>query len=604
VTGSRRPERAFFRQLNQPIGVSPAPDGADPPGDEPAVNLPAGQVETAPLAAFKRFGLATARFEASYRSLADRYQRNLVDQPFNEAAASIMTRRLDALLELARVSCGLPLDAVFGAVVEVIERLVGFTTVVVNVYRPAWDDYEVVLVHGPDDARQALLHTVNSNEVWEKDILDPSHETFPGAFFIPSGNNRAWSNFSSFHVPEIAELPDPDSWRAEDALFVVLHASDGRSLGILSLDVPTSGRRPTSGDLEMLVAVANHAALALENSCVAAETERHRRTLTGLLGVSSRLASQTTPDGVLEQICANAVPDLGFEAVTAYLCVQDTFKVRTPRGLIDVTEPADFAALDALLEEQAVHGCALVKNSEVTLPAIASRRNGRGPLAWNDHRLLVPLRKRHGQLIGLLVFDDPVDRLLPDSQRLQALRLLADSAVATLETIDRQSLLEYLASHDPLTGVRNRRYLRRAISTLAAAPGGVSVLMCDLDHFKQVNDRFGHDVGDRVLQRFGTVLRDQSRADDIPVRIGGEEFCLILPKIDADAALIAAERLRRATVAALADLVPGLTVSIGIATSAPGWSDPRQLLAAADLALYAAKSAGRDQCCSAPPLLR
>jgi diguanylate cyclase (GGDEF)-like protein len=124
----------------------------------------------------------------------------------------------------------------------------------------------------------------------------------------------------------------------------------------------------------------------------------------------------------------------------------------------------------------------------------------------------------------------------------------------------------------------------------------VALLVCDLDHFKRVNDHFGHDLGDRVLIRFGELLRDLARDTDIPMRLGGEEFCVVLPNTSRTGALRAAERLRRETARELRALVPGgITVSIGVAISSDAPANERALLAAADRGLYAAKAAGRDR---------
>jgi two-component system, cell cycle response regulator len=99
-----------------------------------------------------------------------------------------------------------------------------------------------------------------------------------------------------------------------------------------------------------------------------------------------------------------------------------------------------------------------------------------------------------------------------------------------------------------------------------------------------------------VLSQFGALLREHARDTDVAIRLGGEEFCLVLAATDAEGAVRAAERLRRATAERLAELVPGgLTVSIGVAATAHGVLDARGLLAAADRGLYAAKAAGRDR---------
>jgi diguanylate cyclase (GGDEF)-like protein len=519
--------------------------------------------------------------------------------------------RLDALLRLARVSRDRPLQEVFQAVAEVVERVVGFAITVVNVYRPAWDDYQVVLVHGSDAARDALLHVSFPRELWVRDLLRPEYEHVPGAFFIPGEEVEAWQEMEqSSYTPELWELgpagdhliDHPDRWRPEDAVLLSLCASDGSDLGVLSLDAPSTGRRPTRADLEMLVAVANHAALALENAQTVAASEMQRTALAGLLDVSARLTEQTSRDDVLATISGTIVQDMGFGRMVVKLRAGQGFR-SWPGNEVPVST-VSVADVETLMQTRSEHGCVLVLADEIACDLGLSSMNGRGPHAWQDHRLLVPLYESRGELAGVFVLDDPLDRLLPTPQRRAAWRLLADRTGAALDAVGRHVQLLYLASHDPLTGVRNRRELDDTIEALAAGPGGVSLLLCDLDNFKRVNDMYGHDTGDQVLECFGQVLRAHSRADDVPFRIGGEEFCLLLPRIDADGALVAGERLRRAAAAAMSDLVPSSTVSIGIVTSGPGLREAGALMEAADRALYAAKKAGRNRCVSVEELRR
>jgi diguanylate cyclase (GGDEF)-like protein len=153
---------------------------------------------------------------------------------------------------------------------------------------------------------------------------------------------------------------------------------------------------------------------------------------------------------------------------------------------------------------------------------------------------------------------------------------------------------------DPLTTLLNRRGFFEAAGALAKSSqrceAPVSVLAFDLDHFKSINDRFGHATGDVMLQLFATVARTTMRADDIIGRLGGEEFVAILPASLADAAA-AAERARAAFAAASAkgdaQHVPA-TVSIGVASGAP-MTAIEALIARADAALYQAKSKGRNR---------
>jgi two-component system cell cycle response regulator len=165
-----------------------------------------------------------------------------------------------------------------------------------------------------------------------------------------------------------------------------------------------------------------------------------------------------------------------------------------------------------------------------------------------------------------------------------------------------------MALIDPLTGLYNHRYLMRHLRGLLEGPQSrdLGVLMIDVDHFKSVNDDFGHAAGDRALRAVADVLRSSTRVFDSLARYGGEEFVVVMPGTTLDDALQAAERLR-AAVEATPFGGPGdicrLTVSIGIATSGQCPDTPEALLHAADLALYAAKRAGRNRIEITPPLL-
>lgn len=152
------------------------------------------------------------------------------------------------------------------------------------------------------------------------------------------------------------------------------------------------------------------------------------------------------------------------------------------------------------------------------------------------------------------------------------------------------------ANTDALTGVLNRRALFDRFGS-TKPPLNTAVLMFDLDHFKQVNDRLGHAEGDRVLQRFAGVLQRELRHTDIASRIGGEEFCVVLNAIEQDAARTIAERIRQGFAdleLAIADTGLMATVSIGLAMST-GDEEFSSLLNRADAALYQAKNGGRNQ---------
>ena len=164
---------------------------------------------------------------------------------------------------------------------------------------------------------------------------------------------------------------------------------------------------------------------------------------------------------------------------------------------------------------------------------------------------------------------------------------------------EARAALEQQADRDWLTGLHNRRYLARELSRHAADPdaGPFSLAVLDLDHFKQVNDRFGHEAGDQVLMRIASLLLGGVRGQDVVVRTGGEEFVLLMPQTDVIAAAACCERLRHSIRNEPWDaIMPGLTltVSAGVAT-ADDASDLQALAELADRRLYEAKRTGRDR---------
>jgi diguanylate cyclase (GGDEF)-like protein len=184
-------------------------------------------------------------------------------------------------------------------------------------------------------------------------------------------------------------------------------------------------------------------------------------------------------------------------------------------------------------------------------------------------------------------------------------RLFAAQASLALDNARIYAALESLAVIDELTGLHSRRYLFDIVrrSRPETAVEGTSFLMIDVDHFKQVNDQFGHSAGDRVLRRVAELLVTATRESDVVARVGGEEFAVLLPHTEEETATDVAERIRASI--ALHTQDPQVTVSVGVASLQGALlvegSDPQERAAAlmerADVALYRAKRAGRNRVC-------
>jgi diguanylate cyclase (GGDEF)-like protein len=184
------------------------------------------------------------------------------------------------------------------------------------------------------------------------------------------------------------------------------------------------------------------------------------------------------------------------------------------------------------------------------------------------------------------------------SQLGQALNKLLDFT----DTLLREK--ERLAATDALTGVMNRRsfvkYANREISRARRHGNALSLIFFDIDHFKRVNDTFGHAAGDEVLQCFVGVLQNRARDSDLTARWGGEEFVMLAPETTVESALRFAELLRQSIEAAKFPVVGQVTCSLGVAAWQPG-EDLDAFCARADQALYRAKKEGRNRVCLAEP---
>jgi diguanylate cyclase (GGDEF)-like protein len=219
-----------------------------------------------------------------------------------------------------------------------------------------------------------------------------------------------------------------------------------------------------------------------------------------------------------------------------------------------------------------------------------------------------PLHDEQGGLRGCLVSLGDVTEL--ELSHRQLMDVLADLAMSKQELVEKNTALELLANHDMLSGCLNRRaFFELGQALLDRALYDNSPLVCvmaDIDHFKRINDTWGHGVGDQAIQRFAELLRQQIRPGDLLGRYGGEEFCLILPGATETRGMSLAETLRQ--VVACNDgegLEPGsavtLSASFGVAMLSKQGARLSDLIELADQAMYVAKKTGRNRVVLAGP---
>jgi diguanylate cyclase (GGDEF)-like protein/PAS domain S-box-containing protein len=208
-----------------------------------------------------------------------------------------------------------------------------------------------------------------------------------------------------------------------------------------------------------------------------------------------------------------------------------------------------------------------------------------------------------GETLGIVHFQATDEAPQMDASELSFKTTFAAQVGLSIANIRLREALRTQSVRDALTGLYNRRYLEetleREMRRAARATQSLGILMIDLDHFKKFNDTYGHDAGDAVLRETGASLSKGIRAEDFVCRFGGEEFVVILPTADPETSRARAERLRtklrELTIMYQGKSLGMITISVGVAAFPAHGTSPRELMAAADAALYEAKRGGRDK---------
>jgi diguanylate cyclase (GGDEF)-like protein len=370
---------------------------------------------------------------------------------------------------------------------------------------------------------------------------------------------------------------------------------DGRLLGVLYLDSRVAKGMFTTDDVGVLAAITMHVAAALETTRAAQLTvdvrsAQHDRDIAVTLRTAMEHTSGTlVPAEVLDRLRAVIGRTLHADHAVLAVCADDKILLSGPDGDAPAVADADAALGRLLAGTIAISGDG---PGEAAPAAFA----GTGQASW----LAVPLRTRDKAVGAVFVSADRPGAYGQSHRELAV--VLAGQGMIAYENAELFRTVEQLAITDGLTGLLNRRHFfqlaDREIATARRRSTPLTAMMLDIDHFKQINDRFGHPVGDQVIIVVADRLNATVRKTDLLGRYGGEEFVVFLPDTGHEGSNILAERIR----AALADRpIPTdagpltVTASIGLAPFVITDTEPGTLLARADEALYSAKQDGRNR---------
>ncbi len=368
-----------------------------------------------------------------------------------------------------------------------------------------------------------------------------------------------------------------------------------------------TGREP-----RLLAGIAELAAEAIRSTRASLGREELDAEFKAVYPISQRLAMLAKEGEVRELLLRSArhLAHLDGGAVVMSDDLETRYVVEAGFGW-----PTEFLKREVGLDERTWAAWVLRSAEEAYLLESLTSEESRMPVLVLDEPsgqaeslLAVPLRAR-GRTLGALVLTGARGTFDASSPRVH--EILANQAAATIQHIKHKEQQRQLAVRDGLTGLYNRRafgeLLVAAIGNEDRRPGGsLGLVILDLDHFKKLNDTYGHPAGDAALRSLARLLDQHLRKGDQAARYGGEEFVVILPGLDAERSFGAAERLRAALekhrFVFEGARIP-LSASLGVAIWPGDGREPDPLLAAADRALYAAKQAGRNRVMAASSLI-
>jgi diguanylate cyclase (GGDEF)-like protein len=373
---------------------------------------------------------------------------------------------------------------------------------------------------------------------------------------------------------------------------------DARLIGVVYLDSRIAKGMFTTADVGTLTAITTHIAAALETARAAqlgsAVQAAHQRLKTAetMRQAISDFAATLDPQEVLTRLHTTVARVLPADASHLYL-LNDHQLTLTP-------EPADSSTVPSAPLPVAAGGDLdhLLRHAPTTNDTTPANLLGLDP-ASTTSCLAIPLRTRDAT-VGLLI----LTTAYPDAYTPADTELATALAAQGMIAYDNARLfaeVRHLAVTDGLTGVYNRRHFftlaTTALHDAARLETALSAVMLDIDHFKRVNDTYGHPVGDQVIKAVATRLASVTRGSDLLARYGGEEFALVLTQ-PADDATHVAERIRAAVAGDPIDTDAGpitVTISVGVAHRAHDDTNAGTLLGRADIALYQAKEQGRNR---------
>ncbi len=353
--------------------------------------------------------------------------------------------------------------------------------------------------------------------------------------------------------------------------------------------------------VDLLTLFSTQASMALQNARLYSLERRRASQLEAINAIAREATVAVDLKELLSKSCAKIQKAFPVSHVSMLLKDEELLVLRAHYGDLTLRIPEG----GRLPVEAGLWGRALLENKTLIESDIRANPNDEDIYRETVSRMCIPL-VAFGQTLGVLVLSSVHANSFPaaDIQPLESVADICATAIQNAHYVERVKQLAYL---DGLTGIFNRRFfelrIEEEIERARRYAGGMAVIMVDIDHFKRLNDEFGHLLGDEVLRQVSSIFYQQLRKIDVVCRYGGEEFAILLSQTGPQHAMGVAEKLRRLVEAWQFPGVPrSVTISAGTATFPDHGVTRDKLVQSADAGLYAAKQAGRNCVRMASPL--
>ena len=346
--------------------------------------------------------------------------------------------------------------------------------------------------------------------------------------------------------------------------------------------------------IDLLTLFSTQASIAIQNAELYSLEQRRAAQLEAIKSISEETRSLLDTEELLPKVCSLVLKYFPVDHASVLLVDNKKLILRAHQGSLSATLPLGWE----IPAGAGISGKALLESKTVVVDDVRSFTGYVAGFREARSEMCLPLVS-FGQRIGVLVLNNGTSESF-QSTDLRALESVADICAAAIQNAHSFERAKQMADIDGLTGVFNRRHLEKRIvaevERLSRYGHGMAILMVDIDHFKRINDEFGHMLGDEVLRHVSQLMTQNLRKADIICRYGGEEFAILLPETVGENAVGVADKLRRHIENySFPGVARPVTISIGVADF-PGHGQSRdELVRAADEALYSAKQAGRNR---------